>query len=135
MKDLMTSNVYDTSEVFIVMGTCLPKMQPKAFEELKKISDNIFEICLEKDHINMAITKLAGMTARNKIKHIIFASVDKSPHCTQLHYASKELSKIINMPEIKMTSYVAVNNELIEIPDEVISLSKNLSELKNKIIK
>jgi len=39
----------------------------------------------------MAITKISGMIRTGKIKNIIFATVDKSPHCVQVHYIRNEL--------------------------------------------
>lgn len=104
-------------------------MQPKGYEKLQKISNNIYELCLEETHINMAITKIGGMLRTNKIKKIIFASVDKSPHCIQLHYIQDELQKMMNLSNIEIENYVIVNNELIKISWETISLSKNLSQL------
>lgn len=38
----------------------------------------------------------------------------------------------MDLGDIIMTNYVLVNNELIEISPNIISLSKNLSELKNQ---
>ena len=64
---------------------------------------------------------------------MIFTTVDKSPHCIQLHYIIKELENAVDISNIEITNYVAVDNKLIEIPLEVISLSKNLSKLKEKI--
>ena len=40
---------------------------------------------LESHHINMVITKIMGMLCEVNVKKLIFASVDKSPHCVQLH--------------------------------------------------
>ena len=131
MKELMKSNIYDVSETIIVVGSCLKNMQLEGYEILQKISTNIFELCLEETHINMAITKIGGMLRTNKIKRIIFASVDKSPHCIQLHYIQDELRKMMNLSNIEIENYVVVNNELIKISPEVISLSKNLKELTN----
>ena len=131
MKELMKSNLYDVDETIIVVGSCLKNMQLKGYEALQKISNNIYELCLEETHINMAITKIGGMLRTNKIKRIIFASVDKSPHCIQLHYIQDELRKMMNLPNIEIENYVVVNNELIKISPEVISLSKNLKELTN----
>ena len=62
-----------------------------------------------------------------KIKKIIFASVDKSPHCIQLHYIQDEIGKLGF--ELDFQNYVAVDNTLIKISRETISLSKNLSKL------
>lgn len=77
----------------------------------------------------MAITKIGGMLRTNKIKKIIFATVDKSPHCIQLHYIQDELRKMMNLSNIEIENYVIVDNELIKINTEIISLSKNLSKL------
>lgn len=130
MKDLLKTNCFDTQETMIIVGSCLESMQPEAFKELEKISNNIYDVCLEKEHLNMVVTKLIGMVARENIKKLIFATIDKSPHCVQLHYVIKELENAIDISNIEIINYVAVNNKLIEIPIEVISISKNLSKLK-----
>jgi len=132
MKDLMKSNIYDCEDSIIIVGSCLKSMQPKAFEQLENFNMPIFDLCLEQTHINMAITKILGMIRAKKIKKIIFASVDRSPHCVSLHYIQDEIIKLGF--KIDIVNYVAVDNELIEIEKESISLSKNLSEL-NKLVK
>lgn len=133
MKDLLKTNCFDVEETMIIVGSCLEQMQPNAFLELKNISNNIYDVCLEKDHLNMVVTKIIGMLARGKVKRLIFATVDKSPHCVQLHYVVKELENAIDLSNIEIVNYVAVDNKLIDIPIEVISLSKNLSKLKEKL--
>ncbi|MCI8273414.1 MAG: hypothetical protein HFJ55_04975 [Clostridia bacterium] len=133
MKDLLKTNCFDIQETMIIVGSCLKSMQPKAYKELEKISSNIYDVCLEKEHLNMVVTKVIGMVAREKIKNLVFATVDKSPHCVQLHYIIKELENAIDISNIKIKNYVAVNDELVEIPLKVISLSKNLSKLKEEI--
>ncbi|MCI8308881.1 MAG: hypothetical protein HFJ45_01400 [Clostridia bacterium] len=133
MKDLLKTNCFDVQEIMIIVGSCLKSMQPKAFNELEKISNNIYDVCLEKEHLNMVVTKIIGMLAREKVKKIIFATVDKSPHCVQLHYIIKELENAIDISKIKIVNYVAVDNELIEIPLRVIGLSKNLARLKEEL--
>ena len=132
MKDLLKTNCFDTQETMIIVGSCLESMQPEAFKQLEKISNNIYDVCLEKEHLNMVVTKLIGMVARKSIKKLIFATIDKSPHCVQLHYVIKELENAIDISNIEIINYVAVNNKLIEIPIEVISISKNLSKLKER---
>lgn len=133
MKDLLKSNIYDVDETIVIVGSCLKNMQPEGFDKIKKISQNIYELCLEETHINMAITKIGGMIRTGKIKNIIFATVDKSPHCIQVHYIRNELEKMMNLDDICIKNYVIVDNELIEIDSNVISLSKNLKKLKSKI--
>lgn len=132
MKDLLKTNCFDTQETMIIVGSCLESMQPGAFKELEKISNNIYDVCLEKEHLNMVVTKLIGMVARKSIKKLIFATIDKSPHCVQLHYVIKELENAMDLSKIEIINYVAVNNKLVEIPIEVISISKNLSKLKER---
>ncbi|MCI8352608.1 MAG: hypothetical protein HFJ58_03220 [Clostridia bacterium] len=135
MKNLMRSNIYDVEETIIIVGSCLKNMQPKGYEKLEKLSKNLYELCLEETHINMAITKIGGMLRTGKIKNIIFATVDKSPHCTQVHYIRNELEKMMNLDNINITNYVVVDNELIEIDNDIISLSKSLKRLKDIINK
>lgn len=130
MKDLMKTNCYDVGETMIIVGSCLERMQKEAFKDLEKISDEIFELCLETTHINMAITKIIGMLSRVKVKKIFFATVDKSPHCVQMHYIENEIAKAMDISNIQIIHYVAVNNKLIEISKDAISKSKNLSELE-----
>ncbi len=132
MKDLLETNVFDVEEIMIIAGSCLSNMQPKAYEELEKISNNIYEVCLEKEHMNMVVTKIIGMLARGRVKELIFATVDKSPHCVQLHYVVKELENAMYLENINIKNYFAVDNRLVEIPIEVIGLSKNLAKLKGK---
>ena len=128
-KKLMESNIYDVSDTIVIVESCLKYMQPIGFSKLEEFSDSIYELCLEETHVNMAITKIGGMIRTKKIKKIIFASVDKSPHCIQLHYIQDELRKMMDLSGIEILNYVVVDNELILVSPEVISLSKNLKEL------
>lgn len=129
INDLMKTNCYDVNDTMIIVGSCMPKMQPKAFEELCKISNNIYEVCLESTHINMVITKIIGMLCRVKVNKIIYASVDKSPHCVQLHYIDNEVRKALDLSNTEIIHFVSADNKLIEIQKETISLSKNLAKL------
>lgn len=133
MKEVMTSNIYDIDETIIIVGTCLKSMQPKGYKKLEKISKNIYSLCLENTHINMAITKIGGMIRTGKVHNIIFATVDESPHCIQMHYIQDELREMMNLENINIKNYVIVNDELIEVSPKLILLSKKLSELKKKV--
>lgn len=130
----METNCYNVSETLIIVGSCLKEMEPNAFNDLKKISNNIYYVCLENIHLNMIITKIIGMISRTSINKIIFATVDKSPHCIQLHYIENEIKKAMNIKNIEIIHYVAVDDKLIEISEDTISKSKNLSELQKQVI-
>lgn len=132
VRNLMKTNCYDVGKTMVIMGTCLERMQKEAFRELQEISDDIFELCLETTHINMAITKILGMISRVKVNKIVFATVDKSPHCIQMHYIENEISKAFNLDNIQIVHYVAVNNQLVQISKQTISKSKNLCDLEKE---
>lgn len=133
MKEVMTSNIYDIDETIIIVGTCLKSMQPNGYKKLEKISKNIYNLCLENTHINMDITKIGGMIRTGKVLNIIFATVDESPHCIQMHYIQDELREMMNLENINIKNYVVVNDELIEVSPKLILLSKKLAELKEKV--
>lgn len=130
-RDLMKTNCYDVESTMVIVGSCLESVQPKAYKELTKMAKNIYEVCLEETHVNMAITKLIGMISRVKVEKIVFATVDKSPHCVQLHYIENEIGKAMDLKNVEMIHYVAVDNKLIEISKETIKKSKSLSDLEN----
>ena len=130
MNDLMKTNCYDISDNIIIIGSCLPKMQPDAYNKLKNISNDIYELCLESTHLNMAITKIIGMLSRVNVKKITFATVDKSPHCVQVHYIENEIEKAMDLSNVEIVHYVCADNELIEISKEVINKSKSLAKLQ-----
>ena len=130
-KELMKTNCYDAKDVMVIVGSCLDKIQPEAYKELESISDIIYEVCLEETHLNMVITKIIGFLSRANIKKVVFASVDKSPHCIQLHYIDNEIRKAMDLENVEMVHYVAVNNKLIKISNDTIKRSRCLSELEN----
>lgn len=132
MNNLLERNIYDIEGNVLICGTCLPNMQPLGYKKLSEEFDTILYLCLEKDHINMAITKICGMLSTKKIKSLTFASVNKSPHCTGLHYIKNEIKRVMDnnsLPEIK--NVIIENNEIHYIDDEVLALSKNLIKLAN----
>lgn len=131
MKGLMKSNIYEAENTIVIVGSCLKNMQPEGYKKLEEISNNIFDLCLEETHINMAITKIGGMIRTGKVKKILFATVDKSPHCIQMHYIQDELRKMMDINNIEIINYVVVDNQLINIDKDTISLSKNLYKLSN----
>ena len=120
MKNLMRSNIYDVNETIVIVGSCLKNMQPEGYKKVEKISKNIYELCLEETHVNMAITKVGGMLRTGKIKKLVFATVDKSPHCIQVHYIRNELEKMMDLSNIEIINYVVVDNELVEIDEETL---------------
>lgn len=131
MKSLIESNIYEFDENIIIVGSCMKNVYPNAFNKLIENADldDIYSVCLEGIHMNMVAHKIASILRIAKVKKLTFASVDKSPHCVQLHYIRNELEKIMDLSNIEIKNYVVNDDELLEIPSEIISLSKNLSKL------
>lgn len=129
--NLLETNIYDVKGKVLICGTCLPRMQKDGFKKLEKGFDTILYLCLEKEHINMAITKICGMISTKKIESLTFASVNKSPHCIQLHYIKHEIERVMkDIPQIE--NIIIEDNKIYKISDETISLSKNLVKLEKK---
>jgi len=125
----MKHNIYEYEGSVAVVGSCLKRMDSGAYEKLKLITPNIYNVCLEEIHMNMVAHKIASILRVGKVKELIFASVDKSPHCVQLHYIRNELEKMMDLSGVKLVNYVSSNGELKEVSSETISKSKNLLEL------
>ena len=127
--NLLETNIYDVKGKVLICGTCLPRMQKEGFKKIEKEFDTILYLCLEKEHINMAITKICGMISTKKIESLTFASVNKSPHCIQLHYIKHEIERVMkDIPKIE--NIIIEDNKIYKISDETISLSKNLVKLE-----
>lgn len=116
----------------LVVGTCLPRMQPEAFETLAKQADMVYTLCLEESHINMAVTKLGAMLSTGRVTRLLYATVDRSPHCTQLHYIDHEVRRMMDL-SIETEHYVAAEGKLYPISDETIEQSKTLRTLAQRL--
>lgn len=128
MKDLMSVNVYLPQGKVLICGSCLESTYPEGYAKLAADADDVYSLCLEQTHINMAVTKIAAMLATGRVKSLTFASVDRSPHCTQLHYIKHEIERTMVL-EIPVCSYVVPDKEPVFVSDEAIDLSKSLSKL------
>lgn len=128
---LLRSNIYEPKGKVAIVGSCLPQMQPKAYEELTSLADEIYRLCLEESHINVAITKLGAILSTGQVDKLIFATVDRSPHCTQMHYIKHELERMMPLL-VPVENYVAVDEKLIRLSEETLELSKTLSLLEQR---
>ena len=128
MKNLMTTNIYDVRGSIAVVGACLESVQPEGFRAATEGLDEVYSLCLEETHINMAVTKLGAMLSTGQIQKLVFVSVDRSPHCTQLHYIKHELKRMMTL-NAEVLDYVVKDNKPILVSDEAIDMSKSLSKL------
>lgn len=136
MNNLLEKNIYDIKGKVLICGSCLPSMQKDGFDKVKDDYDTIVYLCLEKDHINMAITKICGVLSTNNVESLTFASVNKSPHCTSMHYITNEIKRVMDNDKLpKINNIIIQDNKIYEIDEKTLSLSKDLvklSEMLNK---
>ena len=123
MKELMKTNVYDVGESVLIVGSCLPDMEPEGFAQLCASSGHVFELCLEQTHINMAITKISAMLYTEQDPHA--ALCDGRPlaalRADALH--QNELRRMMDLSAVTIENYVVENGKLTKLSPELIYLS------------
>jgi hypothetical protein len=112
----------------LIVGACFPQIFPEAFLKLSAGVDQIYSLCLETTHINMAVTKLSAIFGTGQLEKLIFASVDRSPHCTQMHYIMHEIERTLK-EHVPVENYVVSDGEIIAVSAAAIDLSKSLGKL------
>ena len=132
IQQLMETNVYAVKGKVLIVGTCFPQVYPEAFTTLSTGIDQVYSLCLETTHINMAITKLSAIFGTGQLEKLFFASVDRSPHCTQMHYIMHEIERT-QKEHIPVENYVVIDGEIIAVPESAIDLSKSLGKLSKMI--
>ena len=128
MKSLMETNVYSLRGRVLIVGSCLPEVSPEAFAALSAEADQVYTLCLEQTHLNMAITKLSAVLGTGQVESLRFATVDRSPHCVQMHYIPHEIERILSI-HIPMERFVVVGDHLYPVSSEAVERSKTLSAL------
>ncbi len=124
----METNVYSVKGKVLITGACLPEVWPEAFSQLAAGADQVYSLCLESTHINMAVTKLSAVFGTGQLEKLMFASVDRSPHCTQMHYIMHEIERVLPS-HVPVESYVVSEGKNVRIPAEAIELFKSLARL------
>ena len=132
LQQLMETNVYAVKGRVLIAGACFPQVCPEAFAELSAGVDQIYSLCLETTHINMAAAKLSAVFGTGQLKGLIFASVDRSPHCTQMHYIMHEIERTLK-EHVPVEHYVVSDGELIAVSEAAIDLSKSLGRLSKMV--
>lgn len=132
IPQLMETNVYAVKGKILIVGSCLPQVFPEAVNKLSADADQVYSLCLETTHINMAITKLSAVFGTGQLDKLVFASVDRSPHCTQMHYIMHEIERTLK-EHVPVENYVVVDGEIIAVSEKAIDLSKSLGKLAKMV--
>ena len=128
IKPLLETNVYSLRGRVLIAGACLQDVWPEAFAALAAESDQVYSLCLESTHLNMAVTKLTAVLGTGRVESLRFASVDRSPHCTQLHYIRHEIERVLPR-HVPMESFVCSAEGPVRVTEEAVELSKSLAKL------
>lgn len=128
VQQLMETNVYAIKGKVLITGACLPQVFSEAFMALSAGFDQVYSLCLETTHINMAVTKLSAVFGTGQLEKLTFVTVDRSPHCTQMHYIMHEIERTLK-EHVPVENYVVVDGEIITVPETAIELSKSLGKL------
>ena len=131
-RPLMETNVYSVRGRVLVVGSCLPEVEPDAYGRLAAEADQVYSLCLETTHINMAVTKLSAILGTGQMTKLVLASVDRSPHCTQLHYIRHEIERTLPN-HAPVEDCVVSGGRIVPVPDAAIELSKSLAELAERV--
>ncbi len=112
----------------LIYGACTELEHPKILEEASKGKTKL-SLCLEKEHMNMVVYKLATMLNLTKPpKDVTVLTIDGSPHCVQLHYAVEEAKKLTHST-IPVKHLVIINKRVVEVSPEKVKLSRYLSKI------
>ena len=109
-------------------SVCIENEHPDVFREFSKGRTPLW-VCLESEHINMLVYKIACMLKLEESPtSISVLTVDGSPHCIQLHYAVEEAKKISGS-DIDARHFVLSKGKVEEVTSQTVKKSRYLGKL------
>ncbi len=118
----------------LIYGSCIKEEHKDLFKVLSA-GKTALGVCLEREHVNMIVYKLATVLKLNKPpKEITVLTVDGSPHCVQLHYAIEETKKLVGS-NINVKHVVVSNGKPVEVDRKTVKLSRYLAKIQKLIEK
>ena len=70
-------------------------------------------------------------TSTGQVESLSFASVDRSPHCVQMHYIRHEIERVLPR-HVPMESFVCTEDGIVPVTEEAVELSKSLATLSKE---
>ena len=112
----------------LIHSCCIEDLNPKLFQEL---SCGMVPLCscLEREHINMIVSKVATIIKTANPRMIRVLTVDGSPHCAQLHYAVQQ-AKALTGSSVQVEHMVIEHGKLYRISEDTVKLSRHLSHIQ-----
>lgn len=134
--NILEQNIYDKGfkGKFLVIGSCLPGVYPEVIKKFEKEWHSVFTFCLEQFHYNLLTAKLFDILAVGNTRKVGFLTVDGSPHCVQMHFASKYLKRGLKIQTIDYQHYVIrKDGKVFEVRPELIDRARDFSSIGKEI--
>jgi hypothetical protein len=132
---LLSLNVYSKKyEVkFLVIASCLSDLYPEVVKKFEKKWKNVVVFCLEEFHFSQFMAKMFDILAIGNTQKVGFLTPHNSPHCIQLHFASKYLKRGLNK-KINFEHYVVREDEKVfKVGMKEINKAKDFSLIGKEI--
>jgi hypothetical protein len=111
-------------------SVCIENEYPHIFKKFSEGRTPLWA-CLELEHINMLVYKIACMLKLDKPpQSISVLTIDGSPHCIQLHYAVDEAKKISGS-NIEVRHFVISKGEVEEVASRTVKKSRYLGSVSS----
>lgn len=125
--DLLSQSIYSPffNGKFLLMGSCVANSYPEIIKDFEKKWKNLVSICLEQEHYNKMVSKLFNVLGTGNVKKIGFLTVNGSPHCAQVHFASKYLKRGLNKDVIYRHYVINDDGKVYEVSMEAIDKSRD----------
>jgi hypothetical protein len=111
-------------------SVCIENEHPDVFREFSEGRTPLW-VCLELEHINMLVYKIASMLRLDEPpRSISVLTIDGSPHCIQLHYAVEEAKKISGS-DVGVKHFVVSRGKVEEITSQTVKRSRYLGKISS----
>jgi hypothetical protein len=117
----------------LLVGTCISSLYPEIYSSFVKKWKNVSEFCLESYHYNQLFSKLVDILVLGRTKKVGFLTVDGSPHCTQMHFCSYFLKRILGNG-VKYEHYVVGDGgKVYKVSMKDIKKARKFAKIGKKI--
>lgn len=135
MKQLLSTWVKDPDlyeKHVVICSECLTNNED-IFNKILKIGDIVLTVCPEKEK-DTYFGKIATIIKCSKPRKIIVVTRDGSPHCRIIHNSILQAIFLTNS-NIEYENYVVINNDIVKISREAITVSRYLSIIEKILTK
>lgn len=129
VAELLSLNVksrYISGKELLVYSKCILREFPDILEEYSK-GRSPLAVCLQENHMDSVGFKLVSIVNYGRPKKIIALTIDGSPHCVQLHFATEQVKEITG---VEVDHYVIEKGSVYQVGPETVKMARHLSKLE-----